>query len=196
MARWTTPHSLAPPWPQAPPLARREHTTFGRPPKRAACACSTRSIHCETLTLASPFLGYTSRWGLVDRSDLERGGWEPGSGLPFRRESDDEESTLWDPDRRRGGSGSDRARRSFGLRLESFWVVVGGLFFLAGFWELNSIDVDLLPILLILAGDALMLSLFRRGSRSDWRDWCGDSSYRGAERWRCCSWSTDNRRSR
>jgi hypothetical protein len=85
------------------------------------------------------------------------------------------------------------ARRSFGLRLEPFWLVVGVLFFLGGVWELNSIDVDLLPIVLILAGGALMLSLFRRGSRTDWRDWCHGTSYRSAERWRCCSWPTDDR---
>lgn len=85
------------------------------------------------------------------------------------------------------------ARRSFGLRLEIFWVAVGVLFFLGGIWELNSIDVDLLPIVLILAGGALMLSLFRRGSRSSWRNWCRGNSYRSADRWRCCSWSTDDR---
>ena len=85
------------------------------------------------------------------------------------------------------------ARRSFGLRLEPFWVVVGGLFFLGGVWELNAIDVDLLPILLILAGGALMLSLFRRGSRTEWRDWCRGMGYRHDERWHCCSWSHDDR---
>ena len=86
------------------------------------------------------------------------------------------------------------ARRSFGLRLELFWVVVGGLFFFGGIWELNGIDVDLLPIVLILVGGALMLSLFRRGSRTEWRDWCRGTSYRGAERWRCCSWTTNDRK--
>ena len=85
------------------------------------------------------------------------------------------------------------ARRSFGLRLVSFWVVVGVLLFLGGIWELYGIDADLLPILLILAGGALMLSLFRRGSRSDWRDWCRGASYHGAEGRRCCSWSTEDR---
>jgi hypothetical protein len=86
------------------------------------------------------------------------------------------------------------ARRSFGLRLEPFWVVAGGLFLLGGVWDLNNIDVDLLPIVLILAGGVLMLSLFRRGSRIEWRDWCRGTSYRGAERWRCCSWPTDDRK--
>jgi hypothetical protein len=84
------------------------------------------------------------------------------------------------------------ARRSFGLRLELFWVVVGVLFFLGGVWELNGIDADLLPILLILAGGALMLSVFSRSSQSDWRGWCRGTSYRSAERRRCCSWSVDN----
>ena len=86
------------------------------------------------------------------------------------------------------------ARRSFGLRFEPLWVMVGVLIFLGGVWELGNIDVDLLPVLLILAGGALILSLFRRGSRTDWRDWRRGTSYRGAERWRCCSWSTDDRR--
>lgn len=85
------------------------------------------------------------------------------------------------------------ARRSFGLRLEPFWVVVGVLFLIGGVSELNGIDVDLLPIVLILAGGALMLSLFRRGSRRDWRDRCSGTSNRSADRWRCCSWSTDDR---
>ncbi len=85
------------------------------------------------------------------------------------------------------------ARRSFGLRLELFWVVVGVLSFLGGIWEFNRIDVDLLPIVLVLAGGALMLSMFRRSSRTDWHDWCHGTSYRSAERWRCCSWSTDDR---
>ena len=88
------------------------------------------------------------------------------------------------------------ARRSFGQRLKPFWVVVGVLLFFGGIWELANIDVDLLPVMLILSGGALMLSLFRRGSRTDSRDWCHGTSYRGAERWRCCSLSTDDRRSR
>jgi hypothetical protein len=86
------------------------------------------------------------------------------------------------------------ARRSFGLRLDLFWVVAGVLFLLGGVWELNSIDVDLLPILLILGGGALIVSMFRRGSRTDWRNWCRGTSSRGADRWGCCSWPTEDRR--
>lgn len=88
------------------------------------------------------------------------------------------------------------ARRSLGLKLQWFWVVVGLLFLLGGVWELTHLDVDLMPIVLILAGGALMMSLFRRGSRSDWRGWIRDNTYRGTERWPCCSWSTDERRYR
>ena len=54
------------------------------------------------------------------------------------------------------------ARRRFGLRLEKFWVVVGVLFLLGGIWELYQVQVGLVPILLIVAGGALLLSLFRR----------------------------------
>jgi len=84
------------------------------------------------------------------------------------------------------------ARRSFGLRLEHFWVVVGVLFLLGGIWEVNRIDIDLLPILMILAGGALLLSLFRRGSRTDWHSWCCGSPSRGAEQWRCWNWTADD----
>jgi hypothetical protein len=85
------------------------------------------------------------------------------------------------------------ARKFFGLRLEYFWVVFAVLFLLSGVWELNSIEVELLPIFLILIGGGLMLSLFRRGSRAGWRDWCRDTSYRNEKGWRCCSWTTDDR---
>jgi hypothetical protein len=54
------------------------------------------------------------------------------------------------------------ARRHYGLRLEIFWVVVGALFLLGGIWELFQVQVGLVPILLIVAGGALLLSLFRR----------------------------------
>jgi hypothetical protein len=54
------------------------------------------------------------------------------------------------------------ARRYYGLAIERFWVVVGVLFLLGGFWELYQVQVDLAPILLIIVGGALLLSLFRR----------------------------------
>ena len=54
------------------------------------------------------------------------------------------------------------ARNYYGLKLEKFWVVVGVLFFLGGIWELYQVQVGLVPILMIVAGCALLLSLFRR----------------------------------
>jgi len=54
------------------------------------------------------------------------------------------------------------ARKYFGLALEGFWMVVGLLFLAGGFWEMYQVEVDLVPILLIIAGAALLLSLFRR----------------------------------
>jgi len=54
------------------------------------------------------------------------------------------------------------ARRYFGRKLEKFWVIVGVLFLLGGVWELYQVQVGLGPILLILVGSALLLSLFRR----------------------------------
>ena len=54
------------------------------------------------------------------------------------------------------------ARNYYRLRLEKFWVVVGLLFLLGGIWELYQVQVGLMPILLIVAGSVLLLSLFRR----------------------------------
>ena len=70
------------------------------------------------------------------------------------------------------------ARRYFGRKLESFWVVVGVLFLLGGIWELWQVQVGLLPLLLIAVGGALLLSLFRRRQRFDRRHssrWCRPS---------------------
>lgn len=71
------------------------------------------------------------------------------------------------------------ARRFYGRNLERFWVVVGVLFLLGGFWELFQVRLDLGPILLIVAGGALLLTLFRRPFGTDrrrpwggWCDWC------------------------
>jgi hypothetical protein len=48
------------------------------------------------------------------------------------------------------------------LKPEVFWVVIGILFVLAGFWELFRPDVPLIPIVLIIAGIALLLSMLRK----------------------------------
>jgi hypothetical protein len=53
------------------------------------------------------------------------------------------------------------ARKYHGLRIEQFWAVIGVLFLLGGIWELFQVQVGLVPILLIVAGCALLLSMFR-----------------------------------
>ena len=54
------------------------------------------------------------------------------------------------------------ARKYFGLALEGFWIVVGLIFLVGGFWELYRVEVDLVPILLIVAGVALLITIFGR----------------------------------
>ena len=58
--------------------------------------------------------------------------------------------------------GTQFARKSFGLTVERFWVAVGLLFVLGGVWELFGIHFSLVPILLIVAGVALLISAMRR----------------------------------
>ena len=58
--------------------------------------------------------------------------------------------------------GGQLARKYFSLTVERFWVVVGLLFVLGGVWELLGLQFSLVPILLIVAGVALLLSAVRR----------------------------------
>jgi hypothetical protein len=58
--------------------------------------------------------------------------------------------------------GGQLARKYFSLTVERFWVVVGLLFVLGGVWELLGLQFSLVPILLIVAGVALLLSAMRR----------------------------------
>jgi uncharacterized membrane protein len=57
------------------------------------------------------------------------------------------------------------ARKYFRLTLQGFWIVVGLLFLVGGIWELYKVEVDLVPILLIVAGAALLVSIFVTGRR-------------------------------
>ena len=57
--------------------------------------------------------------------------------------------------------GGQAARKFFHLEAEGFWVVVGLLFVLGGSWELFEIKVELLPILCVAAGFALLVSILR-----------------------------------
>jgi len=71
------------------------------------------------------------------------------------------------------------ARRYYGRNLERFRVVVGVLFLLGGVWELFQIELAMGPVLLIVAGGALLLTMFRRRWHADdrhpssrWCRWC------------------------
>jgi hypothetical protein len=57
--------------------------------------------------------------------------------------------------------GEQGARWYYGLRLESFWIVVGAVFALGGAWELLNIQFAVAPILFIIAGAALLFSALR-----------------------------------
>ena len=56
--------------------------------------------------------------------------------------------------------GAQVARWYFALKLEGFWVVVGFLFMVNGIWELFRVQIGLVPILCIIAGFALLVSIF------------------------------------
>ncbi len=57
--------------------------------------------------------------------------------------------------------GGQVARKYLDLTLEGFWVVVGLLFLVGGFLGLLEAKVDLVPIILIVAGLALLAYAFR-----------------------------------
>ncbi len=57
--------------------------------------------------------------------------------------------------------GSQTARKYFNFKVEGFWVIAGLLFVLGGIWELLKIEFDLLPILIIVAGLVILISVIR-----------------------------------
>lgn len=61
--------------------------------------------------------------------------------------------------------GEQMARRYFGLELEGFWIVVGVLFLAGGIWELAEIQFSMVPLVLIVAGLAVLASAFRQRRR-------------------------------
>lgn len=63
--------------------------------------------------------------------------------------------------------GAQAARKYFGLKLEGFWVAVGFLFVVGGFWKLVNVQLGLLPILCIVAGAALLVSALVGGREVD-----------------------------
>jgi hypothetical protein len=58
--------------------------------------------------------------------------------------------------------GAQVTRKYFGLKLEGFWVVSGFLFVLGGVWKLFNVPLDLTPILCIVAGVVLLVSVLVR----------------------------------
>jgi type III secretory pathway component EscR len=56
--------------------------------------------------------------------------------------------------------GAQVTRKYFGLKLEGFWVAVGFFFVLGGVWKLLNVQLGLVPILCIVAGVALLVSVF------------------------------------
>jgi hypothetical protein len=57
--------------------------------------------------------------------------------------------------------GGQAARSYAGLRLEGFWVVLGLFFVVGGLWKLMAVELSLVPLLLIAAGLALLVSALR-----------------------------------
>ena len=53
------------------------------------------------------------------------------------------------------------ARKCFNLKLEGFWVVIGLLFVIGSLWEIYKPNLPLVPILLIVLGAALLVSVIR-----------------------------------
>ena len=54
------------------------------------------------------------------------------------------------------------ARKYFNLNVEVFWVGVGVFFLLGGLGTLFKLDLPLVPIVLIVAGAMLLISVFAR----------------------------------
>ncbi|MHC4534644.1 MAG: hypothetical protein ACYS6K_11885 [Planctomycetota bacterium] len=53
------------------------------------------------------------------------------------------------------------ARKYLNLRLEFFYVVIGLLFMIGGFWENYKPDFPLIPVFLIVVGTGLLLSFIK-----------------------------------
>ena len=61
--------------------------------------------------------------------------------------------------------GMQLVRTRYGLMPETFWVVVGGLFLLAGLWNAFAVGVSLLPVLFLAVGVALLWSVIAQRHR-------------------------------
>lgn len=57
--------------------------------------------------------------------------------------------------------GVQAARRFCDLKLEGLWVVIGLLFVVGGLWKVFELRLPLAPVVLIVAGIVLLVSIFR-----------------------------------
>ncbi len=63
--------------------------------------------------------------------------------------------------------GVQATRKFWDLKIESFWVVMGLVFFLSGIWSLFESKLPLVPILLIVVGLVVLVMTFRRKRRKN-----------------------------
>ena len=63
--------------------------------------------------------------------------------------------------------GAQAARKYFDLKLEGFWIAVGILFVVGGFWKVVNVQIGLLPILCIVNGVVLLVSTLAGGQEID-----------------------------
>jgi len=54
------------------------------------------------------------------------------------------------------------ARKFSNLKLNGFWIVVGLLFIIGGISELLEIEFQLVPVLIIVAGLVILISVFKK----------------------------------
>jgi hypothetical protein len=57
--------------------------------------------------------------------------------------------------------GMQAVRLYFNLKLEGFWIIVGLLFIIGGISELVNIEIQIVPILIIIAGIVILISVVR-----------------------------------
>lgn len=53
-------------------------------------------------------------------------------------------------------------RKSYNLKLEGFWMVIGLLFVLGGLGNILQVNIPIVPIVLILAGVTLLYSIIKK----------------------------------
>ena len=57
--------------------------------------------------------------------------------------------------------GIQAARKSYNLKVEGFWLIIGLLFVLGGAGKAFEVKIPIVPIVFILAGLALLYSIFK-----------------------------------